>query len=154
MPLEPPRGMYPARVDDKGRLKLPVPFQQYLGALPEPRFFVTSLDRRIAAVYPLSAWREVEKFFESSTEDPALYEDVWFTANDLGAEAEMDSQGRLLLSPELRRALGVENQPVKVYSVRGHLEVISEALYQERQQRAAQGAEEKVLAVRRKCPRV
>ena len=27
--VEPPRGMYPARVDDKGRLKLPVGFQDF-----------------------------------------------------------------------------------------------------------------------------
>ena len=44
---EPPNGMYPARVDDKGRLKLPVGFQEYISGLPEKKLFVTSLDRRI-----------------------------------------------------------------------------------------------------------
>ena len=41
-PLEPPRGIYPARLDDKGRLKLPVQFQQYLAAFPEKKLFVAS----------------------------------------------------------------------------------------------------------------
>ena len=30
-------GMYPARLDEKGRLKLPVEFQRYLGGLPEKK---------------------------------------------------------------------------------------------------------------------
>ena len=41
-----PRGMYPGRLDDSGRVKLPAKFQQYLAALPEKTLFVTSLDRR------------------------------------------------------------------------------------------------------------
>lgn len=69
-PTEPPRGTYPARLDDRGRLKLPASFQQYFSALPEQKLFVTSLDRRIAEIYPIAAWRENEAFFETYTEDP------------------------------------------------------------------------------------
>jgi MraZ protein len=55
--VEPPRGMYPARLDDKGRVKLPTSFQQFFGALREKKLFVTSLDRRIAQIYPMVVWR-------------------------------------------------------------------------------------------------
>ena len=130
--------MYPARLDDKGRVKLPAPFQQYLQAQPETKLFVTSLDRRIGQIYPMSVWRENEKFFESYTDDPQTAQNVWFTAADLGAEAEMDSQGRVLFSPELRRALAIENQPVRLYAYRGRIQVLSEAIYEERRKESEQ----------------
>lgn len=142
--LEAPRGMYPARVDDRGRIKLPVQFQNFLAALPEKKLFVTSLDRRIARIYPISVWRQNEKFFQGYVENPRLAKSIWFNANDLGSEAEMDGQGRVLLSPELRRALGIENQAVRVQgSPKGHLEVLSETEYQ-RQLEAAVAAAENV----------
>lgn len=136
--VEPPRGMYPGRLDDKGRLKLPATFAQFFAAHREKTLFVTSLDRRIAQIYTLYKWREAEKFFETYREDPQLARRVAFNAADLGAECEMDNQGRVLFSPELRRELGIEGQPVKIFSYRGRLEVLSEKIYQEMRQNAVQ----------------
>ena len=136
LPVEPPRGMFPARLDDKGRLKLPAPFQQYFAGLPEKKLFVTSLDRRIAQIYPIAAWRENEKFFETYRDDPDAVQVVWFNANDLGADAEADSQGRVTFNPELRRELDLETSQLHMYSYRGRVEILTEALYQERRQRA------------------
>lgn len=138
--VEPPRGMYPARLDDKGRVKLPAAFQQFFAALREKKLFVTSLDRRIAQIYPMAAWRENEKFFDSYREDPRIARNVAFNAADLGAESEMDAQGRILFSPELRRELGIENQPVRLFAYKGRIEVLSEKLYEERKREAAQTA--------------
>ena len=135
--VEPPRGMYPGRLDEKGRVKLPATFQQYFGALREKTLFVTSLDRRTAQIYTLQGWRDAEKFFQTYREDPELARRVAFNAADLGAETEMDSQGRVLFSPELRRELGIEGQPVRMYGFRGHLEVLSEKIYEQRRQDAA-----------------
>jgi MraZ protein len=136
--VEPPRGMYPGRLDDKGRVKMPAPFQQYLGALREKTLFVTSLDRRIAQIYPMAVWRQNEKLFESYREDPRAARNVAFNAADLGAETEMDAQGRVLFSPELRRDLAIENQPVRLFAYRGRIEVLSEKIYEERKREAAQ----------------
>ncbi len=148
--VELPHGTYPARLDDKGRLKLPVAFQKYLESLPEKKLFVTSLDSRIARIYPIALWRENEKFLENFTDDPRAAEDILFIANDLGADAEMDSQGRVLLPPELRRALGIENQPVKLIPVKGRIDIYSEAEYEERRRRAMEGREDKILVLQRK----
>jgi MraZ protein len=136
--VEAPRGMYPARLDDKGRLKLPVAFERFFGSLRENRLFVTSLDRRIAQIYPMHIWRENERFFDSYREDPKLARNFAFNAADLGAESEMDRQGRILFPPELRRELGIENQPVRLFAYRGRIEVLSEAVYEERKREAAQ----------------
>ncbi len=135
--VEPPRGMYPGRLDEKGRLKLPTSFQQYFMALRDKKLFVTSLDRRTAQIYPMEGWRQTEKFFESYREDPRAARNIAFNAADLGSEAEMDNQGRILFSPELRRELGIENQPVHLYAYRGRIDVLSESIYEERRKEAA-----------------
>lgn len=138
--VEPPRGMYPGRLDDKGRMKVPVDFQQFLSALREKKLFVTSLDRRIAQIYPIAVWRENEKFFETYRDDPRIARNVAFNAADLGAESEMDNQGRILFPPELRRELGIENQAVRLFAYRGRIEVLSEKIYEERKREASQMA--------------
>jgi len=143
-PVEPPRGMYDCRLDDKGRLKLPAQFQHFINSLTEKKLFVTSLDRRIAQIYPITVWRENEKFFESYRDSPHVAQDVAFNANDLGADADMDAQGRVLFNTALRAQLDPENQQLHLYAYRGHIKVLTNALYEERKQRASKGATENV----------
>jgi MraZ protein len=130
--------MYPGRLDDKGRVKLPATFQQYLAAFREKTLFVTSLDRRTAQIYPMPVWRQNEKFFADYRENPGVAKSVAFNAADLGSEVEMDGQGRVLFSPELRRELGIENAPVRLFGYRGRIEVLSEKTYAERRAQAAE----------------
>ncbi len=56
-PVEPPNGRYNGKLDEKGRLKLPACFQEYLATIPEKGLFVTSIDRSTAQIYPIAAWR-------------------------------------------------------------------------------------------------
>lgn len=142
--VEPPRGMYPSRLDDKGRLKLPAAFQQFFSALREKKLYVTSLDRRTAQIYPMELWRSNEKFFDNYRDDVRLARHVAFNAADLGSESEMDGQGRILFSPELRRELGIENQPVRLYAYRGRIEILTEAIYEERKREAVETAADAV----------
>jgi MraZ protein len=128
--------MYPARMDDRGRVKLPAALKEYLEKFEDKRLFVTSLDRRIAQVYPIIFWKQTEKFLETFSDDPDAAENLAFNAADLGAETEMDAQARVLFSPELRRELGLEDQPVHLYAFGGHIEVLSEAVYEERKRAA------------------
>jgi len=128
--------MYPSRLDDKGRMKMPAAFQQYFSALPEKKLFVTSLDRHIAQIYPMEVWRQNEKFFENYRENPALARKIAFNAADLGVEAEMDAQGRITVPPELRRELALEDQTLRLYAFKGHIEILSERLYEERKREA------------------
>jgi MraZ protein len=121
-------------LDDKGRCKVPAAFQQFLSALSEKKLFVTSLDRRIAQIYPMEVWRQNEKFFDECTENQELVSQIAFIAAELGAEAEMDAQGRITFPPELRRELGLEDQTLRLYAYRGRIEVLSEKLFEERRQ--------------------
>jgi len=137
--------MYPGRLDDKGRVKLPTAFQEYFAALREKTLFVTSLDRRIAQIYPIAIWRRNEEFFETHREFAKLANSVAFNAADLGAEVAMDNQGRVLFSPDLRRELNLENQGLHLYAHRGRIQVLNDAIYEERR-KAAMGLTEDDLA--------
>ena len=115
---------------------MPAAFQQFLSAIPEKKLFVTSLDRTIAQIYPMEVWRQNEKFFETYREHPKVAKKIAFNAADLGAEAEMDSQGRITFPSELRRTLKMEDQTVRLYAYKGRIEILTEAIYEERKREA------------------
>ena len=98
--------------------------------------FLTSLDRRIASLYPIGEWRTNEKFFDEFQADPEAADRIAFNANDLGADVEMDGQGRITVHPELRRELKMEGTELHLISYKGHVQIMTEELYEE-QKRAA-----------------
>ena len=140
--IEPPRGMYPGKLDDKGRIKVPTRFQQYLAALREKTLFVTSLDRRIAQIYPIAVWRQNEEFFATHRELAKLSSKVAFNAAELGSEAEMDGQGRVTFSPELRRELKLEGVNLHLYFYKNRIEVLSQEVYEQRRKAAMELSED------------
>jgi DNA-binding transcriptional regulator/RsmH inhibitor MraZ len=77
-------------------------------------------------------------------------EDLLFTANDLGGDADVDPQGRLLVPAPMRKAMKVENQQVWLEHQKGHIKVFGAEVYEERKQRAAQNRAEKLKAFERK----
>jgi MraZ protein len=149
-PVEHPRGIYPARVDDKGRLKLPADFHRYLTEIGATKVFVTSFDERIGRIYPIPVWKQVEALLNSAGEGADEAEDLLFTANDLGGDAELDPQGRLLVPAPLRKVMKAENQPVWLEHQKGHIKVFGAEVYEERKQRASLNRGDKLKAFERK----
>ena len=141
--------MYNGRLDDKGRLKLPVDLLKYLESFADKTLFITSVDRRTAQVYPMDVWRENEKIIDAYLDDPEAAERYAFNANDLGANAEPDGQGRVLFNPELRRALSMDGQALRLYTTRGHIEVLTELIYEEQKRLAEPLAREDALKMKR-----
>ena len=148
--VESPRGIYQARVDEKGRLKLPVDMQQLLNASGEQKVFITSLDEVTARIYPIAIWRENEKILAESHEDPETAEDIAFLANDLGADSEVDAQGRVLLPTELRRLLQLEGEAVWLECYQGGINIYNKGVYEARKARARENRAAKLTAFRKK----
>jgi MraZ protein len=149
--VEPPRGFFSAHVDDKGRLKLPVDMQTYLNAIGDSGLFVTSVDDRIARIYPISVWKGNEKVLETlATEDPDAADALRFVTNDYGADAKVDPQGRVMLPTDLRRALALENQEVRLDWSQGAINVYSKAEYEARKRQAKEHLGEKLKAAKLK----
>ncbi len=148
--VEPPRGSHAASVDEKGRLKLPAPFKRYVESFGEKRVFVTSLDLQTVGIYPTAVWRDVERFFETQTDDPEDTEDLFLIANGMGADCEMDEQGRVLIHQELRRKVNLEGQPVRVDCYKGLIKVRSQQMFEDRFQQATEGLADKLKRQRGK----
>jgi len=96
------RGNHPAKVDEKGRLKLPAAFKQLVDAQHVAQFYITSTDGESAEIWPLPEWEAQEALLaESSTMDEAVDKYLNLTSY-YGQQVEMDAQGRLLLPQILR----------------------------------------------------
>lgn len=98
--------------------------------------FLTSLDRRIASLYPIDEWRTNEKFLDEFQADPTAAYNIAFNANDLGADVEMDGQGRITVHPDLRRELKMEGAELHLMSYKGHVDILTDELYQEQKRSA------------------
>jgi MraZ protein len=138
--------MYPAHIDDKGRLKLPAAFRDYFGRLQNHTLFATTLDNRVAHIYPGDEWTHLEQKLDSA--NSAAADDILFLAYHLGGDVTVDAQSRILIPPELRRSLKIENQAVKLMFLRGVLHVYSETEYDQRLLQAKDNQAEKVANLR------
>lgn len=130
IPVPAPRGTHSAKCDEKGRVKLPAPFSQYLSAIGE-LLYITCVDNRTARIYPISLWKENEIVLASQAEHSAKAKQVAFLASHFGEETELDGQGRVTIPTTLRRHLGIENQTVWVVVANGRIDVYSDAQYQQ-----------------------
>ena len=128
-PVKPPKGIYPARVDDKGRLKLPAAFKSFLEQLGEKDLFVTSFDGRIGRIYTSAAWDHNEKLLVASGENRERRKKLYRLAMANGENSKLDDQGRVLVNTDLRRQMDVENQPVRLMHYDGVVQFWSEPVH-------------------------
>ncbi len=150
-PPRPPVGIFASRCDEKGRCRLPKEFEDFLRTFPEDQFFVTSIDGgSVVRVYPIPVWEENKKILESFEEDPDAGEDISYMADYWGGLSPIDSQGRVLIPPVLRRKAGIEDQKVFIRYFNSAVEIYSEAESQKRLERASQALAANLKALRRK----
>lgn len=152
VPLDAPLGAYPAHCDEKGRVKMPVNFKEYLESLPDNRLFVTTTDKRIAKLYPISLWKEnLKHLAELALEEPVLANSMSITARHYGDDARLDPSGRVMLPTNLRRFLGLEGQEVWMDATpEGCINIYSKAEYQSQLQKAEAVLDQANLAAARK----
>jgi DNA-binding transcriptional regulator/RsmH inhibitor MraZ len=146
----PPLGIYTSRCDEKGRLRLPKEFEEFLRTFPEPEFFITSLDGCIARIYPIRTWMENEKVLAGFDENPKAARDIAFLAHYWGGVSMIDGQGRVLVPPVLRRKLEIEEQKVNLRFYKGAVEVYSEAESERRLERATAAVADNLEALEKR----
>ena len=124
-------GHSPAKIDEKGRLKVPAGFRKIIEERYGPDCFITSMDGERALVYPLPVWFEFQfrlaKVPSTSTARTRLLERV----NYFGQVSTLDAQGRLLVPQVLRDVAGVTDDVV-VLGSQDHLIVWNEQRIQKR----------------------
>ena len=97
------RGNIPAKVDEKGRLKIPAAFLEELKGFGD-QFYVTSETGETARIYPMKVWEEIEAKLSRLSSHNRTKEKFLTWTNYYGQAVEIDGQGRVLIPPVLREA--------------------------------------------------
>ncbi len=122
------RGNHPTRVDEKGRLKVPAEFKRLIDEKYGAQFYITSLDGKVAQVYPFEEWQRIEeKLARLSNFNPTKKKFLNRT-NYYGQLVEIDGQGRVLIPALLRETAKIQGE-VAVIGNLTYLEVQSIEAY-------------------------
>jgi MraZ protein len=116
------RGNFSAKIDDKGRLKVPNAFRTLIQDEHGRDLFVTSLTGEHVVIYPMPVWLALEeKLAHMPSTHPARvrYMD---RVSFYGQPAELDAQGRVLIHPRLRDSAGMTGE-VDVFGKLDHIAI-------------------------------
>jgi len=112
-------GMFQHTIDTKGRLSIPVKFREVLMPSPEALPILTISIDRCLVLYSSQEWNRIKKKASDSTEMNASLKSFLRLIHARANEAPLDKQGRILISPLLRKyanlagnayVAGVENR--------------------------------------------
>ena len=98
------RGSAPARVDEKGRLKVPNVFRAQIEEAFGPEIFVTSVHGKNVLLYPLAIWRALEEKLAALPAVHRAKNKFLERVNYYGQDGSLDGQGRILIPQILRDA--------------------------------------------------
>jgi MraZ protein len=124
------RGNHPAKVEESGRLKLPVPFKQLLDAANVTDLYVTSENGERAQIWPLPEWEKIEAQLAKHSAMNDAVEKYLDMTGYYGQQVKMDAQGRIVL-PQLLRAAATLEGDLAVIGRITHLEVVNKGLFEQ-----------------------
>lgn len=121
------RGTHDAKVDEKGRLKLPADFMKLIVEKSYgPKFFVTSRDGKTTEIWPMQEW-EIEEAKKAALPEEDTAKVTWMRfVNYFGGDVEIDKQDRLMLSKKVRETFNLANAEVVVTGQQRYLMVQTE----------------------------
>jgi len=101
------RGNHAAKIDDKGRLKIPNAFRALIEKHHGTELFVTSLTGEYVRLYPMPVWLALEeKLARVPSAHPARLK-YFDRVNYYGQTAQIDAQGRVVIHARLRESAGM-----------------------------------------------
>ena len=130
------RGSAPARIDDKGRLKIPTIFRAAIQDKKGPDVFVTSLTGDSVRIYPMPAWLEVEKKLSAMPANHPSRLKFLDRVNYYGQASELDAQGRIVIPQLLRDSASIVGD-VRVFGRIDYVDVWNEERFAQKLQREA-----------------
>jgi len=125
------RGNHPARIDDKGRLKIPEGFRSVVEARYGPELFVTSVTGEHVRVYPMAVWQEIERRLADVPSSNPSKQRFLDRVNFFGQSLAIDKQGRLLIPQVLRETAAMAGE-VSVLGLQNHMAVWNRRRLEER----------------------
>lgn len=125
------RGSAPAKIDDKGRLKVPTEFRRSLEERWGQELFVTSVKGDSAILYPMPVWEEIEQRLMAMPSSNSVRRRYLERISYYGQEGGLDSQGRIVLPPILRASAEMAGEVVVSGRI-DHLVVWNRERFEER----------------------
>ena len=116
------RGNHAAKIDDKGRLKIPNAFRALVEKAHGSELFVTSLTGESVRIYPMPVWLALEERLGRAPSTHPARARFLDRVNYFGQTAEIDTQGRVVIHQRLRESAGM-NGDVDVLGSVDRLEV-------------------------------
>jgi MraZ protein len=104
------RGNYTAKIDDKGRLKIPNAFRSLIEAEHGTDVFVTSLSGEYVRIYPMPVWIALEQKLARVPSTHPSRARFFDRVNYFGQDAVIDTQGRVIVHPRLREAASMSGE--------------------------------------------
>jgi MraZ protein len=101
------RGNYSAKIDDKGRLKIPNAFRALVEDQHGAGLYLTSLTGESVRIYPMPVWLGVEERLRRMPSTHPARLKFLDRVNYFGQLSEFDNQGRVSLPPRLRDSAGM-----------------------------------------------
>ena len=98
------RGSTSARIDDKGRLKVPNTFRRLVEQKHGRELFLTSLTGEYVRIYPMPVWLELEEKLAAMPSTHPSKLRFLDRVNYYGSAGELDVQGRVIIPARLRDA--------------------------------------------------
>ena len=128
------RGSAPARIDDKGRLKVPTMFRGVIQDQQGPDVFVTSVTGESVLIYPMAVWLDMERKLLAMPGNHPSRLKFLDRVNYFGQAAELDGQGRVVIPAHLRESASIVGD-VRVLGRIDHVEVWNEERFSEKLRR-------------------
>ena len=125
------RGNHPARIDAKGRLKVPNGFRQALESKWGQELFVTSVTGEYVRIYPMPVWLEIEQRLAAMPSSHPARQRFVDRVNFFGQVLSLDRQGRVVI-PQLLRETAAMSGEVSVLGQQNHLAVWNQRRLSER----------------------
>jgi len=104
------RGNYAAKIDDKGRLKIPNAFRALIDKAHGNELFVTSLTGESVRIYPMPVWLALEERLARAPSTHPSRNRFLDRVNYYGQPAEIDAQGRVVIHQRLRETAGMAGE--------------------------------------------
>ena len=101
------RGNYTAKIDAKGRLKIPSAFRGLVEQEHGPNLYVTSVTGDSVRIYPLPVWEGIEAKLARMPSTHPVRKRFFDRVSYFGQPAEFDAQGRVLIHSRLRESAGM-----------------------------------------------
>jgi len=125
------RGNHPARIDEKGRIKVPNGFRTLVEAQYGAELFVTSVTGEYVRLYPLPVWLEIERKLAAVPSTNPSNLRFLDRVNFFGQAVAMDKQGRVLIPQVLRETAAMAGE-VSVLGLQNHMAVWNRRRLEER----------------------